>query len=284
MSCPDALTGRARERQRGFALLAVLWAGAFLALVAGVALHGARSQALVARNLTAMAQAQAAADGAVRLAIAGLLTDPAQATPRDGRVSTVVVGPAAVAVSIQDAGGLVDLNRAPEALMATAAIAAGADPGAALAVARAVTGRRPPPSAPPPAAPPFRSVHELAALPGVSPDLYRRLAPLVGLWSRQAGIDPSTAPAVVLAALPGADPDEVRRAVARREREPGFRPLLRGLEPYLADSRGDAVVIAAMAQVPGGTATRRAAVRLALAAEPGQAPGFRILDWDDDLP
>jgi general secretion pathway protein K len=113
----------------------------------------------------------------------------------------------------------------------------------------------------------------------MSAALYHRLAPLLTVSSRQAGIDPLTAPRALLQALPGIDPNAVENLLAVRG---AYRVAPRQLMPqaarFFVDSPRDAVRISATANAAGVVATRSAVVRLML----GARPPYRILEWQPD--
>jgi general secretion pathway protein K len=273
----------------GFALLAVLLAGGFLALLVATMSRAAHTEGAVSRNSALAAEARAAADGAVRSTIFDLLADARGTLPRDGSVQHLAVEGIDVSVAVQDAAGLVDLNTAPPELLRPLLVLQSQSPSLAAALLTEILLRRPPatppvlngvPSAVPnglrPVGNPFRSVAELASLTGMPPELYHRLAGLVTVASRQKGIDPRTAPAEILYALPGIDPQRVAQAVAMRTVSPDApKQLLGSAAQFFADGGHDAVVITAVATVSGIAAERQAIVRLAT----GQTPPYRIVDW-----
>ena len=74
-------------RERGFALLMVLWTLLLLAFIATVFNDNARTEVLLARNLVANARAEALADGGVYRAALGLTRSPREGGFRgDGQV------------------------------------------------------------------------------------------------------------------------------------------------------------------------------------------------------
>ena len=64
---------RRRRRERGIALISVLWILVVLALLAANMTQTSRASRQLARNLSSTAEARALADGGVYFAIAGLL-------------------------------------------------------------------------------------------------------------------------------------------------------------------------------------------------------------------
>ncbi|MEE8272388.1 MAG: hypothetical protein V3R98_11745 [Alphaproteobacteria bacterium] len=115
-------TGRGGRRpagQRGVALIAVLWTVALLSLMAMAFLAETRSHANLTRNLLENAKAEALADAGVYRAVAGLLdADFITGWRADGTVYTLAMGEGEVRITIADEGGKIDLNRAPDALLA----------------------------------------------------------------------------------------------------------------------------------------------------------------------
>lgn len=270
------MTARRTTGEGGFALLAVLLAGGFLALLLAAMTRTAHSDGAVSRNLAVAAQAKAAVDGAVRLAIFDLLTDDAASLPRDGSTRKLEIGGVAVTVAVQDAAGLVDVNSANPELLSAFFLAESRSPAIAASLVTAILSRRPTLAAGVARLRPFRSVAELAALPGMPDELYHRLLGLMTVSSRQYGIDPRTAPPEILYALPGLDPQRVAESIALRASSPDApRRLLAPAARFFAASPRDAVAISAVASLSGITAERRAIVRLAR----GAVPPYRILEW-----
>jgi general secretion pathway protein K len=267
-------------REAGFALIAVLIVGGFLALLAATMARAAHTEGATTRNLALAAAARAAADGAVRAAIFDLLTGDGASLPRDGSERGIRIGEAEISLSVQDATGLLDLNTAvPELLAGLFAVESGSPPLASALVSE-VLRRRAPASGVAAAARrpanPFRSVAELAASAAMPVALYRRLAPLLTVYSRQAGIDPLTAPHEILLALPGSDPGAVAALLAARADYPAApRQLLPQAARFFVDSPRDAVQIVATANAGGVVAERRAIVRILH----GARPPYRILEW-----
>lgn len=287
---------RPDDRRNGFALLAVLWGTALLALLA-VALGGsARTEARLARNAVARAEAQALADGGVRLVMAEAAT-PGGLPRQDGTARTLTIAGAPVEVSVTAAGGLVDLNVAPPVLLAALFRAAGSEPERAARLAGAVADWRDRDDAagpagaeaaeyrdaglPPPANRRFESLAELRRVLGVDDALYARAARLATIQSRQPGIDPRVAPEALLAALPGADRAAVHALVARRPLPPTTD--VAGLGPpreLLSFGGTSALEVEARVALPeGAAASRRATLRLT--GMPGDPVWLHA--WDDGL-
>ena len=138
-------------------------------------------------------------------------------------------------LSIQAEDGRIDLNTAPRALLRAVFRGAGLTTHSAARLVDAVLDFRDPNSIRrlngaededyraaglPWGAKdaPFESVAELQRVLGMTPALYRRVAPALTVHSRQSGVNPLTAPKVVLGLIPGLSGDRARRIVELRAR------------------------------------------------------------------
>ena len=255
---------RSSRGERGLALLAVLWLVTLLSVVAASFGATSRTETQLARNAVEKARAEALADAGVYRAILALLEpDPERQWRADGTVYPIRFGAGEVGVAIQDEAGRIDLNVAADELLHGLFLYAGLDgPGAdalldALADFRDPDDLRSPNGAEDPdyraAGQPYgakdgplEAVEELQQVLGMTPELYRRIAPLVTVYSWQDGIDPVTAPPEVLLALPGIDVARVEAILAARA------GASRGLDPeeLLAEAGAAGLGFAAA----GGTA------------------------------
>jgi general secretion pathway protein K len=226
----------ARLHERGIALIIVLWGVALLAMVAGSFAQTARTETLIARNLGESAKAVAAAEAGIYRAIMALLDPVAGRRWRDdGHVYAFALGDSEVRVSIQDEGGKVDLNAAPDELLRGLFRSSGLDDAQSAALAAAVADWRDEDVlrraagaeesdyraagleyAPKNRA--FRAIEELQQVLGMSRALYTRLAPSITVHSQRSSINTATAPPQVLRSLPGMDDDRVRSLLKERER------------------------------------------------------------------
>jgi general secretion pathway protein K len=235
-----------RDRERGAALLVVLWMLALLTVLILSLTSATRTELNVAHNQEETAQARAIADAGVTLAILATL-DPSPTTqwPGTGDIHNLRFGSGTIRVAVQDEYGKIDLNVAPPELLAglfrtlalsetesdrlVAAImslraealaqsATGADTSAAASV---LVPQKP-----------FLAIEELRLLPGMTPTLYERLEPFLTVYSAQYGVNPLTAPPQVLQSLPGATPDLIATFLAARSAggsAAGPLPLLVGV-------------------------------------------------------
>ncbi|MGF1464167.1 MAG: general secretion pathway protein GspK [Maricaulaceae bacterium] len=106
-----------RIRQRGFALVAVLWILTLVSALAAATLAVTTTDGFLVRNHVDLAQARAAARAGITMAAARLLseTDP---PPRDGAPWRWTWEGWTMEIAVQDVGGLVDLNGAEPDLLA----------------------------------------------------------------------------------------------------------------------------------------------------------------------
>jgi len=223
-----------RAGQRGFALLAVLWLVMLLALIAASFTKTARTQIDLGRNAVEKAKAQALADAGVNRAILGLLEpDPTARWRADGTPYVLSLGSGEVRIAIQDEAGKIDLNVASDQLLQGLFTSIGLASDEASALVDAIADFRDPDDlrrlngaedddyraaglsweakdAP------IEAIEELQQVFGMTPELYRRIAPLLTVHSWEDGIDPLVAPAQTLAAVPGITPAQVEAVLAAR--------------------------------------------------------------------
>lgn len=211
------------DRERGIALVAVLWILALLSVLVLGFVAEARTNLRLTRNDRESAEARSIADAGVTLAILGAF-DPAAATQwrGDGSIHRLRYDHGTIRARIEDEDGKLDVNAAPvsalqslfQTLGAARAdrIAAAIDTQrhATMAAARAANDGAPP-------RPAFASLDDLRGLPGMTPTLYARLPDFVTVYSGQGSVNPQTAPAEVLQSLPGADPAQIRADLAARQ-------------------------------------------------------------------
>jgi general secretion pathway protein K len=213
-----------RNGQRGIALVLVLWLTIMLMVIASGFAFSMRSEALSARNALSLAQARAAADGAVdRMAFE--LSRPRYPTAwaSDGQPRRWREGDVDIVASGVDESSRIDVNAAPDPLLkGLIEQVGGADPETAARIVDGILdwrdtdeARRPNgaeeadyrqaglPQRPPNA--PFETVSEVARVLGMTPAIFARIADSLTVNSRQPGINPATASRNVLLALPNSN-------------------------------------------------------------------------------
>ena len=276
------------QRQRGVALLLVLWACTLLAILLGGYAALARTEGLLARYQFAGTQAHYAAEAGLMHAVYALQDPrPKQRWVGDGRTYTWHYDGATVSVRAIDEGGKIDLNAASPELLAGLFQAVGLKPAAAQALAGHVVDWRNPvvlegdassQRAPYQAAGrdygprhgPFASIEELQLVLGMTPALYRQLAPVLTIWAGTASPDPNTAPPLALAAIPGMTPEQRRAIEAARQRN--------AADPQLVLNNGTTHSIRSEATLADGT---RAVLRATIRLQAGQAQPCMVLRWQE---
>ena len=265
-----AASGSVR-RQAGFALVLVLWSLVFLALILTKLLSAGRSEAQLAGNLRAAAAAEAVADGAVQDAAFHLVASGAAAWALHG-VHTVRIGAGSAAVSVEDLSDKINLNTAGMPLLRGLFGACGLGAAEQVQFAQAIMAWRgttvDDDTKPPvelnaagalytPPRLPMQTDDELALVPGMTPAVLACVGPHVSVYQDGSPTLQSSDPVVKQALAIAAKNGDV------------------GLADASNTSPTDAVIVTATASVPGGRFIRRATLRLI----PGQAPGFKIVNW-----
>lgn len=228
------LRTRRASASRGVALIFVLWVLALLAVVAATLTVSARSDLALARNLQASARADALAQAGILRAAIGLAATEADHRWLAGQIYALRLGDGAVTMTIENEAGKIDLNHGHDAHLIGLFEGLGVEPNAAAALVDAIVDYRDADNlrrlngAEDPdyrAAglrheakdAPFVSVSELALVMGMTPELVRRVAPFVTIYSERPKIDLLTAPAEVLLAVPGIFRQDVERLIAARD-------------------------------------------------------------------
>jgi len=228
---------RSRGRERGVALVLVLWLTVLLTVIAGGFAYSMRTEALAARNAISLAQARALADGAVMRVTYELMRPRTlnEVWQADGAVHTWDEEGARIAANATDESGKIDLNTASDALLKNLfQTAAGLDADAATRIVDVIGDwkdaddlRRPYGAEAPeyqaagltykPANAPFENVADLQRVLGMTPAVYGAVADTLTVFSKSPGVNPAFASRTVLLAIPGATPEVVDAYVAQRK-------------------------------------------------------------------
>lgn len=263
-------------RDRGFALLTVLWTVGLLALLVTQFIAAGRTEVQVAANLRANAVTQAAADGALHEAILRLLQGAWQP---DGRTRVLRSGSATTEVRIGNQASKVNPNAAPLPVIQALLVSLGVDGGKAATLARAIVDWR---SSGPrslsggakvtqyqaaglpygPANQLYDNLDEIGLVVGMTPALLVRLKPLLSIYREGDGAD-------------FGDPLFTATDDAPATDSPGWQ----------LGSSGRVMVVmieAASVGAAGGRFTRCAVVRLRAEPSLDQAP-YQILTWETPL-
>jgi general secretion pathway protein K len=230
------VSARAPSRQRGVALVLVMWVAVLLTVIASSFIVERRTEMLIIRNSVSMARAEAVADAGVQRAVFEMYrTDNSPETwKRDGTVYDWSFDNVPVKVEIRDESAKIDINTGADALLRGLFVSVGLADEEASKVVDAILDWRDPDSFKRPngaeepeyraagltyrpANAPFQAIEELQLVLGMRPEIYRRVAPLITVFSRQSGINPQLAAREVLLALPGLTSEVVDEYLTRRE-------------------------------------------------------------------
>jgi len=220
---------QATAREKGFALLIVLFALAMLALLGSTVLATARQDVQIARNLREAAVLRAAAHGAVQQAIFRVLDQSNQHWVADDIPRAIRIGASLVMVRVANENDKVNPNTASLPLLRALLVEVGADPATAEREAEAIVAWRLASGVPGqpdattaryiaaglafgPSGAPFANLDELGAVMGMTPALLSRLRPHLTVFT-DSDPDMTTRDPVVAQALaaigdttPGAGP------------------------------------------------------------------------------
>ncbi|MFC6669227.1 general secretion pathway protein GspK [Marinobacterium aestuariivivens] len=246
------------HRQRGLALVAVLWVLVLLSLMAGNLSQGSRSNGLLAQNLVDATRGKYASEAGMQWALWNLQQPEENQWLADGGIQVLELDDILVHVALQDESGKIDLNAAPVELLTGLFLAAELDGPRAEALADAIldwrdeddlrrlngaeeddylaVGREKGP-----ANARFEKVEELQLVLGMTPGLYRQVKGSVTVLNGLPAINPLYAPRLALLALPGADEGTVDQYIEQRRQnrldglEPPEPPV--GLSQYVSQGR-----------------------------------------------
>jgi general secretion pathway protein K len=285
--------GSPSRKQRGVALLIVLWACTLLAILLGGFAMLARTEGLQARYQFAQTQAHYAAEAGIMRAIYGLQNGSEDSRwIADGRIYPFRFDDAAVKVSIVDEDGKIDLNSASSQVLAGLFRAAGADDKRADALSSAVQDWRsfgdaalPNGAKAPqytaagrdygPRNGPFVTVEELQMVLGMDAQMYAAVAPVVTIWSGRNSPNPAHAPPLALMSIPGMDSATMDNLLANRQAGTAVSGIV---APGVAGGNGVTHSIRAEATLADGTrAVVRATIRLQ-GIQSGTQP-YAVLRW-----
>lgn len=225
-----------RRSQQGVALVLVMWVAVLISVIAASFIVERHSETLVIRNSVGMARAEAIADAGIQRAVWELYrTDNApEAWKRDGTVQAWSFDGVPVKVDIRDESAKIDINAAGDTLLHGMFTSIGLADDEASRLTDAILDWRdadsfkhPNGAEEPeykaaglpykPANASFQAIEELQLVLGMRPEIYRRIEPMVTVFSRQSGVNPQLASRDVLLAIPGVSVDQVDQYIALRE-------------------------------------------------------------------
>jgi general secretion pathway protein K len=286
------------RRQRGLALVLVLWILILLTVTSGAFALMARMDQLEANQLLSGTQARFWAEAGLNLAVVELREpDDEERLIADGRPYATVLDGVTIEVSATDERGKLDINAASEATLAILFTNHGLDPAEAEVLAARVQDWRDTDTVERvngaeeetyfaegrpfgPANRNFMLVDELLQVLGMPYELWRRMEPGLTVYARTDLPDIAFAPPEALLAIPDITRDEALNFVAERHsQEAGAGPEIALPQGQAAVARGRGLTysIRVKATLPNGVWDQiEATVRLG--GTSGSTP-FRILRW-----
>lgn len=287
-----------RVRQRGVALVLVLWILLLVTISTGAYTLMARMDGLEAHTVLWSTHARLAAEAGLNFAVLGL-RDPEeeQRWIPDGRPYRILYGDAEIEVMVTDERGKLNLNGATEDVLLQLFLANDLDQAQASELSAAILDWvdedalvRPNGAEEEeylaagyqvgPANRPFLMVEEALQVLGLPWDLYQVLEPGLTVWSDGVLPDPAYAPVEALLALPDMNREDATDFVSERHAiaDAGeVRLALPSGQVAVAQGRGLTYSIVAKATLPNGVWDQiEATIRLG-----GNQDGypFRILRW-----
>ncbi len=202
-------------RQRGMALLTVLWMVAALSIMVMGMVRTIRTEIQLAGHARQISVVGALGDAAIHLVLQNLLSQ--NTLPNSLVMVDVPYRGQNIAVEVLPLNGLIDLNKAPvELLAALMTSAASVPPAQALLVAQSVDEWRAARDARG-RAQMFEALEDLLQVPGIGYDLYANIAPLLTVDQAGSGrVNPMAAPAPVLKVLANGNAAETDRIATQR--------------------------------------------------------------------
>jgi general secretion pathway protein K len=285
-----------RRRERGVALVLVMWVGVLISVIASAFMLERRTEALVIGNSVSMARAEALADAGVQRAVFEIYRNDnaPEAWKRDGSRYSMQIDNVPIAVEIRDESAKIDINTAFEPLLRGLLVSSGLQDDEANRLLDAILDWRDPDSLKrpngaeesdykaaglpyKPANAPFQAIEELQLVLGMRPDIYRRLAPSITVFSRSPGVNPQLATREVLLAVPGATTEMVDDYIMRRENARALGQPLPGF-PIAGNISGFSMVasIRSEASLDDGTVFVREAVAI---LRPAPRKAVTFLAW-----
>ncbi len=284
-------------------LVVVLWIVSLMTVIV-VALSAFSQKGVSLASLeTDRLRTELGLQAAVDVAAAMILSrTPADRAFFDGASVTVDTGIGAmVEIAIQDAAGLVDINRADKELIGSLAARLDSGDGAIENLAQGIVKIREErqPKKPdaeqsgqanetdqrenaPPVPAAFFSVAQLYALPGSQPEAVDKLMPFISLYSIDGKVNPLAAPDTVIQSVPGLNPSELTRLAAARQLRQASNPSLQAImgqhERFLAAGESRTFVIESRV-IEGNGMIAGSHQRATILINGGSDPPFHVLSW-----
>lgn len=198
------------------ALIAVLWIVAALGIIVTGMVHAVRNEVRLVSGARQTVVAEAVGDAAIHLVLQEMAVS--QDRPKRLLTSNVTYQNQTIAVQVLPLNGLIDINKAPQALLASLfSVAGGVDPNAASALAQATVETRERKDALGQAEG-FEANEDLLRVPGLSYTVYANISRLITADQPGSGkVNPMAAPEGVLTVLAGGNTQRAGSIAANRD-------------------------------------------------------------------
>lgn len=292
------------QRQKGVALILVMWVLALIGVLLGSFALMARTENLESRHMFDTTSARYDAIAGVELALAQLRNpDPMQRWVADGRPYEFPYEGATVKVEITNESGKIDLNVADSATLMALFQSIGLDLGAAEAMSDAIQDWRDADQqvrphgaeAPQYAAAgldygptnlPFQTVAEVQQVLGMNYEIFKKIEPAITVYSGTRTPNAAYAPYEALMAIPGMTQPLAQQIIATRQAmPPGTTGAIEGLTlpggaAIMASGGGLTYSIKSKATLPNGVSiTFDATIRAGGVSTSGRP--YTVLRWRD---
>jgi len=275
-----------QKRQRGLALVMVLWLVMLLSIIASGHTYNVHIETRLAAAHVQKAKARASVEAGLSFAILQLLTtNTANAWPIDGTVGQFRFADTEVLVAIRDATGLIDINAASPDLLQNLTSALEVDPVRQKRIIAGILDWRDGdnlthldgaedsdyvtsglPWTPRDGA--FSSVEELRYVMGITQRLFNDMAPFVTVYSEQAGINLEFAAPFIISAMQGRNIVPALTSASQRN-----------TQAVVADGSGTYHVYISSTNDEGTGASAEAVIRV---SGDNRKP-YRVLYWRDSM-
>ena len=284
------------NKQKGIALVIVLWMLALLTIMATGYSRMMRTETMLTANLVHSAQANALAEAGINQAIIELFKPVLEKTWKtDGTNYEYQFDNAIINVQTRAEIGKIDLNSARLELLMGLLQSVNVPEGDQLPLVEAILDWRDKDNLTRIQGAedtdyqnaglkygakdgPFNSIDELLLVKGFTSEIYTKIRPALTIYSHNAGIDPQSAPRQALLAIPDMTETEVDNYIAQRDanNEIGQSIPLPGVDSkYLAKSRGMVFLITSEGRINNTIARINAVISL---RKQGDFP-YSILAW-----
>ena len=292
------------QRQRGVAMILVVWVIALMSVLLGSFALIARSENLQSRHMFDTTAARYAAEAGLERAVYELRRpDPNTRWVGDGRPYEFQFDNALVHVELTDESGKIDLNNAGDNILQGLFVSIGLNLDQAEQLSDAIQDWRDPDEiARPhgaeaseyksagrsyvPRNAPFQTVSEVQQVLGMNYELYSRIEPAITVYA--GGMEPNAlyAPIEALLAMDGMTPELAQQLLqARQQIQPGqagAAPLtLPNGTQLVANGGGNTYTVKSRATLPNGASTvLDASIRVGGVGAAGRP--YTVLRWRDD--